>query len=239
MKAMILSAGLGTRLRPLTRSTPKALLLVANNPMIFYSLKLLKKYGLKEVVINLHHLGELIETELGDGHQLGMKIHYSWEREILGTGGGIKEAAKFFQGESLVVVNSDVLMDISLTNLIRFHQKKKGIATMVVRPRDPDSGFSSIQMGRGERILGIEEAAKQGETMYTGVQIIEPALLSYLPNHGQSCIIRNGYLPALKGGEKVYGFRYEGYWNDLGTLDRYRHADQDLTSGRIRLSFLE
>ncbi|MBI2083164.1 MAG: nucleotidyltransferase family protein [Deltaproteobacteria bacterium] len=241
---MILSAGLGTRLRPLTLSTPKALLVVAQSPMILYSLKLLKASGLNEVVINLYHLGELVEKELGNGSQFGMKIRYSWEKEILGTGGGIKKAAEFFRGEPLIVINSDVLIDLPLKKVIQHHQRKKGIATMVVRTRDENSEFSPLEIGRGGRILSIgtaksEEGSGTKTMMYTGVQVIEPKLLAYLPDRGPSCIVRQGYLPALAAGEKVYSYPYEGYWNDLGTMDRYRQAENDLSTRRVKLSFLE
>ncbi len=239
MKGMILSAGLGTRLRPLTLATPKALLMVRERPLIDYSLRLLQKYGIQEVVINLHYLGKLIERELGDGKKYRLKIHYSWEKEILGTGGGIKKAASFFKGEPLIVLNSDILIDVDLRKLVRFHQKKRGLATMVIRPREPNSGFSQIQIGKGDRIISIQEAASGGDWMYTGVQVIEPRLLDYLPRSKASCIIRQGYRPALAAGEKVFAFRYDGYWNDIGTMDRYRQVERDLTSEKVTLSFLE
>lgn len=237
MKAILLSAGLGTRLRPLTLSTPKALLIVADIPMIVYSLKLLKRHGLTEAAINLHHLGALIEKELGNGKRFGMTLHYSHEKEILGTGGGVRRASGFFPGEPLVIVNSDTLIDVDLKRLIRFHRRNRGIATMVIRPREPDSGFSAIRLGKKDRIIEIAEAAANGEFMYTGVQVVEPRLFDFLPA-GSSCIIQQGYRPALAAGEKVFGFRYDGYWNDLGTMERYRQADQDLTSGKVKLSFL-
>lgn len=207
--------------------------------MIYYSLMILKKFGFQEIVINLHHLGELIEKELGSGRKFGMKIYYSWEEEILGTGGGIRQAARFFPHEPLLIVNSDVLIDVRLNRLVRFHKKKKGVASMVIRPRDPESGFSAIRVGSSDRILGIEEAARSGESMYTGVQVIEPPLLAYLPPAKASCVIQDGYAPALAAGEPIFAYRYNGYWNDLGTLERYRQADNDLTSGRTRLSFLK
>ncbi len=241
MKAMILSAGLGTRLRPLTLSTPKALLLVANRPMIHYSLLLLKASGIEEVTINLHHLGELMQKELGDGKRFGIRIRYSREDEILGTGGGIKKVSQQFPGEPLLVINSDVLIDLSLKKVIQHHQRKKGIATMVVRRRDPGSEFSPVEVGKGGRIVSIGKEVPHPSSlvMYTGVQVIEPKLLAYLPDLGPSCIIRQGYIPALAAGEKIYSHPYDGYWNDLGTMERYRQAEQDLASGRIVLPFLK
>jgi NDP-sugar pyrophosphorylase family protein len=228
MKAMILAAGLGTRLRPLTEHTPKALLLVNGQPLIAYSLNLLKKHGITEVLINLHHLGDLIEKELGDGKKYGMKIAYSWERQVLGTGGGIKKGEPFFEGKTFLVLNSDILIDAPLQALVRFHKKKKGIATMVVRGREADSPYSAVELGRGDRILSIGAPPTGNSCLYTGVQALEPALLRFLPENAESCIIRQGYLPALAAGKKIFGYRYNGYWNDLGTLERYRQAEADL-----------
>lgn len=243
-KAMILAAGLGTRLRPLTNNTPKALILVNGRPLIDYSLLLLKKHGVEEVVINLHHLGDLIQKEIGDGSRFGMKVHYSWEPEILGTGGGVRKAGAYLQDAPFLVMNSDVLIDVDLNRLLREHKRRKGLATMVLKPRDPDSSFTPVWTSRPGRITGIgDEQKPTGKTgsaplTFTGIQVIDPRFLDYLPIHGESCIIRQGYLPALAAGEKIYGHLYEGYWNDLGTLDRYRQAEQELKSGNIELSFL-
>ncbi len=224
---MILAAGLGTRLRPLTEHTPKALLLVNGQPLIVYSLNLLKKYGITEVLINLHHLGDLIKQELGEGKKFGMKISYSWEPRVLGTGGGIKKGEAFFEGQTFLALNSDILIDVDLKSLIKFHKKKKGIATMVVRPRETDSPYSALELGRGERILAIGAPPSETSVMYTGIQVLEPNLLHFLPANRESCIIREGYLPALTAGKKIFGFPYNGYWNDLGTLERYRQAEAD------------
>ncbi len=246
MRAMILAAGLGTRLQPLTNHTPKALLLVHGEPLITYGLRLLKKHRFTQVLINLHHLGELLEKELGDGSRFGMEISYSWEEKILGTGGGIKKVADFFRNEPVVVLNSDVLIDLDLPKLVRFHKKKRGLATMVVREREPDSPYTPIWVGRGDRILNIGDPKikKKGSRsvphmgMYTGVQILEPKFLNYLPADQEACLIRNGYQPALASGEKIFAYPYSGYWNDLGTFERLRQAEAELASGRPKLSFL-
>ena len=240
MKAMILAAGLGTRLRPLTNTTPKALILVNGRPLIVYSLKLLKKHGITEVLINLHHLGELIQKELGDGRKFGMKISYSWEPKVMGTGGGVKKGEPFFEGKTFLVLNSDILIDVNFKNLVNFHRRKKGLATMVVRPREKDSPHTPIVVGRGGKILGIGNGEPdEGKNMiYTGAQVLEPHFLRYLPENQESCIIRQGYQPAIVAGEKIFGFPYEGYWNDLGTLESYRQAEHDLIQGRVKLSFV-
>ncbi|HEX5038212.1 MAG TPA: nucleotidyltransferase family protein [bacterium] len=242
MRAMLLAAGLGTRLRPLTEKTPKALLLVGGRPLIYYSLKLLQKHGIKEVVINLHYLGELIQQELGGGAKFGLHIHYSWEPRILGTGGGVKKASRYFDEKSFLVLNSDVLIDLDLKALHRFHKSKKAAATMAVREQSKETQFTPVWVGRNDRIVGIggEAPEKPGirPMMYTGVQYLEPSFIERLPDDHEACMIREGYQPAIADGQKIAGFPYSGYWNDLGTLDRLRQAEEDLRSGRIKLSFL-
>lgn len=243
VKAMVLAAGLGTRLRPLTEKTPKALLMVDGRPLIYYSLKLLQKHGIRDVVINLHYLGDLIQKELGDGSKFDLQIHYSWEPKILGTGGGIKKASHYFDGEGFVVLNSDVLIDLDLKALHRSHKKSKSIATMVVRDRGDDSQFTPVWLGRSDRVVGIGGKPAQKSPlrplMYTGVQYLEPAFLDFLPEDREACLIREGYQPAIAAKKRVGGYLYDGYWNDLGTLDRYRQAERDLKSGKIELSYLK
>ncbi len=235
-KAMILAAGLGTRLRPLTNATPKALLLVGGEPLIFYGIRLLKRHGVREVLINLHHLGDLIEKEVGDGSRFGLKVSYSWEPTILGTGGGVRKVAGFFKAP-FFVLNSDILIECDLKALFRFHKKKRGIATMVLRMRDEGSPFTQVQVGRSDRIIGFgEQDTLKKSGIFTGVQILDPKILAYLPPEGEACLIRQGYQPAIEAGEKVFGLFTEGYWNDLGTLERYRQAEQDIASGKIRLT---
>ena len=123
MKAMVLAAGQGTRLHPLTEHTPKALVPVAGRPMIEYSLLLLRRYGIRDIIINLHHLGDQIENYLGDGKQLGLQITYSKEPELLDTGGGLLKAKPFLQDGTFIVINTDVLIDLSLSDLLAFHEK--------------------------------------------------------------------------------------------------------------------
>ena len=145
MKAMVLAAGQGTRLHPLTEHTPKALVPVAGRPMIDYSLLLLKRYGIRDIMINLHHLGDQIESYLGDGKQLGLQITYSKEPELLDTGGGLLKAKPFFQDGTFIVINTDVLIDLSLSDLLAFHEAK---------PSRCNLGFAAGSVGRSIRLHG-------------------------------------------------------------------------------------
>ncbi len=232
MQAIILAAGLGTRLRPLTETMPKALIPVGGKPLIYHSLSLLKKNGIQDVVINLHYLGDMIEKDLGDGSRFGLRLRYSWEEKILGTGGGIRQAATFFPGKPVFVLNSDILIDVDLKALREFHETKNAVATMVVRPLDLSAldAPTAISLSPEGRILSIGqtrdiEGARR--VHFTGVQILEPRFLKNLPE-GESCIIQNGYQTALVKNEEIGGFLYEGYWNDLGTYRNYTQAEEDL-----------
>ena len=233
---MILAAGRGARLRPLTDMTPKPLIPLNHQPLISYSLRLLQKHGIQDVLINLHYLGDLIEKELGDGKKFGMNIRYSWEPEVLGTGGGVKKAQAFFAGQPSLILNSDILIDLDLDDFFRYHRKKKGLATMALRPREAGSSYSSVVLDEDNRILKIETDAspRSGASfMYTGVQLLEPGFFDYLPANRAACLIREGYQPALANQEKIFGYVYQGYWNDVGTFESYRQAENDLASVQV------
>ncbi|MBI2092402.1 MAG: nucleotidyltransferase family protein [Deltaproteobacteria bacterium] len=177
-RAMILAAGLGTRLRPLTHKTPKPLLPVNGRPMIDFSLARVKKAGITNVIINLHYLGGQIKKYVGSGRRYGLKIRYLHEPKILGTGGGIKNAERFLNGGPFVVINSDTLIDIDLKKVIC------------------------------------------GKYMFCGVQILEPIIFKFLKK--PSCLIESGYKKLLRARLPVYTFVHKGYWNDIGTLQRYK-----------------
>ncbi|HEY6085824.1 MAG TPA: nucleotidyltransferase family protein, partial [Nitrospira sp.] len=138
MKAMILAAGLGTRLRPLTNTMPKPLLPVAGTPLIVWNLLLLKRHGFRDVIVNLHHLGPMIEQAVGNGAKYGLRIWYSQEPVILGTGGGIKQAEPNFSGEPVLILNGDTLVEIDLEALCAFHEQHRAMATLVLRC-DPEA----------------------------------------------------------------------------------------------------
>lgn len=213
-RAMILAAGLGTRLRPLTYKTPKPLLPVKGKPLIDYNLKLLAKAGIKDVIINLHHLGGQIKKHVRCGCKYGLKVCYSHERGILGTGGGVKKAEKYLKGSPFIVINSDVLIDIDLKKVIARHFKKRGAALMVVRKLK--KGYTPVDIGGDGRLKGFG----RGTYMFTGVQILEPVIFKFLKK--PSCLIESGYKKLLKAGISVYTYIYKGCWSDVGQIEIYR-----------------
>ncbi|RPH81484.1 MAG: NDP-sugar synthase [Nitrospiraceae bacterium] len=240
MKAMILAAGLGTRLRPLTNTIPKPLLPIAGTPLIVWNLLLLKRHGFHDVVINLHHLGSKIEQALGNGSRYGLRIIYSHEPVILGTGGGLKQAEPHFSGESVLVLNGDTLVDLDLGALCLFHQQRAAIATLVLR-KDPEATrWGLVEMESDNRIVRITGRGRADQVpteprMFAGIHVLQPRLLRDVPKDSESSII-DPYVAAIQQGETVLGYDCEGYWSDIGTPERYVQAEEDASAGRITLA---
>jgi NDP-sugar pyrophosphorylase family protein len=239
MKAMLLAAGLGTRLRPLTHAIPKPLLPVGGTPLIVWNLMLLKRHGFHEVVINLHHLGPMIEQTVGTGEKFGLRITYSREPMILGTGGGIKQAEPYFCGEPVLVLNGDTLFELDLEALCAFHLTHNAAATLVLR-EDPDAArWGLVEVGADDRIVritgkGLSSSVPSVPRMFAGIHILSPKLLRDVPKGVASSII-DPYVAAIERGEAVLGYDLRGYWSDIGTAERYAQAEHDVRAGRIRL----
>lgn len=229
-KAMILAAGLGERLRPLTLTTPKPLIPVSTHLLIEYNIYLLKKFGVKEIMINLHHLADKIEGALGNGKAYGLKFQYNFEPEILGTGGGIKDVENFFEGKPFIVMNGDVLLDVNLEKLWERHQSSHSLATLAISPVERKDVKRLVYMDTQNRVLDISETAPAQASqagVFTGLQIVEPAVLKVLPTGTKSCIVENAYIPLIEKGEKIFGYVCEAYFRDLGTPERYESVKKE------------
>lgn len=228
---MLLAAGLGTRLRPLTLSTPKPLLPLDGTLLIDHQLGYLRAAGVRRAVINLHHLGAKIRDHVGDGSRFGIEVRYSEEPEILGTGGGIKKAEAFLGEGSFLALNADALIDADIAAVVRRHEETKAAATMVVRPLGHGDGYTPVDIGPDSFVRGFGT----GRHFYTGLQILGREMLDILPPAGQNaCLIQDGYEALLAKGERVSSFVHEGYFNDLGTPERYEQAKRDIAAGRFR-----
>ncbi|HTN73127.1 MAG TPA: NDP-sugar synthase [Methylomirabilota bacterium] len=248
MKAMVFAAGRGLRLGSLTETTPKALVPVAGRPMIEYPLLLLRHYGIHEIIVNLHHLGEQIEAYLGDGAKLGLNIRYSKEPELLDTGGGLLKAKPFLEGGTFIVINTDVLIDLSLAELIAFHKKNSATATLVLRPDELADQYGSMEIDSESRIYRFLQAKRENtlavsgtKLMFTGVQVLEPAVFNYMKIDGaplRFSTTKDIYPRMLLKEESVYGFRFDGLWRDLGTANRIKEAEEALAHRTARLHYL-
>lgn len=241
MKAMILAAGLGTRLRPLTATIPKPLLPVNGTPLIVWNLLLLRAGGIQDVMINVHYLGSMIEETLGDGSHWDMQISYSHESELLGTGGGLKAVEAFFEGEPFLVINGDTLIDLKVSTLLDFHGEQGGVATLVLRDDPQAEQWGAVESDAQDRILRINGRgfAKGSPVvaqtrMFAGMHVLHPSLLREAPIETPFSII-DSYTDALAAGSRLLGFVHAGYWSDIGTVERYTQAEADVSAGLLSL----
>jgi NDP-sugar pyrophosphorylase family protein len=242
-KAMVLAAGLGTRLAPLTDSVPKALLEIGGRPMIEYPLRMLAAAGVEEAIVNLHHLGECIRAALGDGARYGLRIHYSPEDPILDTGGAIARARPLLGDEPFVIANCDALLDPDLEALWRLHEGRGALATLVVRADPQAERHGALDLdstGLVRRFLGkpaLSEVegpesvdAPLERRMFCGVHVLSPEIFAHLPAVRVFSITRDFYAPLVIRGAPLYGFDYRGYWRDLGTPDSLSAARSDVAA---------
>jgi NDP-sugar pyrophosphorylase family protein len=245
MRAMILAAGLGTRLRPLTNTVPKALVPVAGRPLIEYNLLLLKAYGIEDVVINLHHLGNKIREALGDGSAYGLHITYSPEDPILESGGGIKNAQPFLDGKTFIVVNCDTIVDVDLHALLAAHRQTRSVATLVLRSDSEAASYGLLETdahGRLRRIRGepsdIAVTEPLSQYMFTGCQVLEPRVFDFMPEVKPFSTTRETYVAMLRANEPLSGFIHTGTWMTVDDAEAMTHATQAIVSGQVRLSYL-
>lgn len=227
MKAMLLAAGRGERLSPITRVLPKPLLPVLGRPLAPWVLTQLAAEGIDEAVINLHHLPQSLREALGDGSSLGLRsLRYSLEpRELLGTGGGVLHAASFLRGSGPILVrNSDFLSDISITDLAAFHARSGRAATLVLAPHR--AGYTRVRTDAdgGVRSFGGDAG---GDFLFTGCQIIEESLLDRLPVDRPSDLVRDLYVDLARE-QGIAAFIHRGFWWEFGTPDQYLEGSRTL-----------
>ncbi len=247
-RAMILAAGLGTRLGDLSSKRPKPMLPLCGVPLCRWSVLWLRAQGIREIVVNLHHLGEQIEEELGDGSALGVAIAYSREEpEILGTGGGVRRARALLDdgsGAPIVIVNGKILVDLSLGAVLDHHRAQRAEATMVLRPDPEAERWGSLRVDAGGQVVGflgeVRPGSEPGEPlMFTGVQVIEPRFIDRIPAEGAPCIVRTAYRELFREGGSYAGFVTRRYWWEHSNLDRYLAGLRNVLDGAAELAHAE
>jgi len=225
MKAMILAAGLGTRLRPLTLKRPKALMPVGNRPMIDRVIEYLKRYNTDEIIVNAHHHQEQLVAHLDKGRPFGLNIRVKVEPEILGTGGGIKNTEGFWDDEPFVVINGDILTDIDLIRAYEAHQRAGNLVTLILHDY---ASFNQVRINKELDILDIAPEASPGRLAFTGIHIIDPEILSYIPKDRFYNII-DCYQKLIREGSPIRAhISKEHYWRDVGTIESYLFANKEV-----------
>ena len=225
MKAMILAAGLGTRLKPLTDKKPKALIPVLNKPIVARVIDYLKMHGVSRIVVNAHHQQQQIVDYMDGGRPFGLEIEVLVEPEILGTGGGIKNASALLDNETFIVINCDILTNINLAQAYRDHKKSGTLATLIVHECEP---LNRVQMGKSHLITDIARKNIPGRMAFTGLHVMEPELLSHIPE-GKFSDIVDCYRRLIPLGMSFNAFLSEGhYWKDIGSVPSYIRANKEL-----------
>lgn len=237
-RAMVLAAGRGTRLAPLTDTTPKPLVPVAGRPLLEYILDFLRAGGISDVVINLHHLGQRIADHVGDGGRFGLRVRYSWEEEILDTGGGIKHAASLLAGEPFVVVNGDSLLEFKLQDVIERHEARGALATMVVR-EDPTGRYPAIELDaedRVRRVAGRPATASAGlrPFMFPGLHVFASEIFSWMGGDDVFSVTASTYPTMLAADAPVYGFVTHARWITIDTASTLADAERELRTAPFR-----
>jgi mannose-1-phosphate guanylyltransferase/phosphomannomutase len=239
MKAFVMAAGAGTRLRPLTYAIPKPMVPVVNKPVLEHTLENLKRHGIYQVAMNLHHYPQIIRDYFGNGDLLGMRILYSYEKELMGTAGGVKKMEKFFDS-TFVIMSGDGLTDIDLTKAIRYHKKKKALATMVLKPIDVKFEYGVTLTDKNGKIKKFIEKPKWSDvfanTVNTGIYIFEPEVFKYIPANTFYDFGLQFWPDLLKQKKAIFGYLMQEYWTDVGNLTEYRRGVHDALDGQVRIT---
>ena len=230
MRAIVLSAGYGTRLWPLTEDRTKPAIPILGKPLVGYVAEYLAGYGIDEIVVNLHHRPESVRRALGDGSEFGVKLHYVEEPVILGTSGALDNTREFFERETFVSVNGKIITDIDLSAAFETHRKTNAIATLVLLPNTRRERFSVVETedGRIKAFRGMPVETDEDPLMFTGIQILEPRIFEYIPRGVFSHSTTDVYPQAIAKGETVAAHVASGKWRELSTLRRYLDISVEL-----------
>lgn len=232
MKAVILAGGKGTRLKPYTTVFPKPLMPIGDMPILEIIIRQLKSQGLKDIIITVGHLGELIMTFFGDGSKFGVNIKYSKEDEPLGTAGGlglIKGELK----ETFLMLNGDTLTTLNFSDLINYHQRNGAITTIALKKRESYIDFGIVELGTDNTLKGYTEKPTITHLVSMGVYVFEPRVLEYIkPN--KKLDFPDLIKTLILNGETVKGYIFEDYWLDIGRPDDYEKATKDFEKMKDR-----
>lgn len=242
MKAMILGAGIGSRLDPLTRSLPKPIVPIVGKPVMGHLIDLLRQHGFQDIMVNVQYLGHKIEQEIGDGSAYGVRVHYSREDKLWGDAGGVKRVESFFRDggdDTFLVIGGDDLTDTDIGAIVRAHRERGAMATIGVTPVEDPSEFGVAVTDDAGWITHFQEKPTRAEARSllanTGIYVFDVAVLDRIPAdtfYGFGKDVLPGLLDA---GEKVLAVPSSAYWKDVGNLGIYRQAQRDCIDGRVRI----
>jgi mannose-1-phosphate guanylyltransferase len=237
-QAVILAGGQGTRLRPLTLVRAKPVVPLLNRPFLAYQLALLRRHGVTDVILSCSYRVDDVEAALGNGHALGVGLRYVVEKEPLGTGGGVRNAADLTSGQ-VFVLNGDVLTDVDLTVMRRVHEARGSRTTIFLTPVDDPRAYGLVETDAGDRLLRFREKPGPAEAITTnminaGVYLLDAALLRRMPADRPVSIEREFFPALIDDGVPCFGWSRAAYWRDIGNPAAYRAAQIDLLHERVQ-----
>jgi NDP-sugar pyrophosphorylase family protein len=236
-KAMIMAAGLGTRLYPLTGLTAKPMVPILNRPVMEHILNLLARHGVREVAANLYHYPDEIRSRFGDGSRFGLALRYKQEKELLGTAGGVGTFREFFAGGTFVVVSGDALTDVDLSAFVAYHKSTGGLATLVVKRVSDPSLYGVVVHDEQQRVTGFQEKPARDDALSNlcncGIYAFEPGIFDFIPSGVFTDFARDVFPAMLAAGAGFHVWPLGSYWNDVGNIEQYRLGNFDALLGRV------
>ncbi len=245
MKAMVLAAGKGTRLFPLTGEIPKPMAPVVDTPILQHIFGLLARHGVTDAYVNIHYLADALLEAYGEESQIDeMKVHLIREENLTGTAGGVRHLAGAARAgdfsETFVVVSGDALTDVDIRDLVAFHKEKGALVTIGLRRIYDTSEFGVVELDEGYNIRGFQEKPDPEEAVSTlantGIYVFEPRVLEYIPENTFFDFAHDVFPRLLEAGERFVGYQESFYWSDIGTLEAYRQAQYDVLSGKVQVT---
>ena len=238
MKAVIMAGGEGTRLRPLTSNQPKPMMPVSNRPMMEHVVELLKRHGFDDIVVTVAFQANAIRTYFGNGSEFGVRMVYATEENPLGTAGSVRNAMDELQ-EPFLVISGDVLTDIDLAAVVDFHRERKGLATIALKAMENPLEFGIVITREDGTIERFLEKPSWGQvfsdTINTGIYVLEPEIFDHIEPGKPVDFSADVFPRLLDDGMPLFGYVAEGYWEDVGTLDAYIKAHQDVLDVQVVL----
>lgn len=237
MKAVVMAGGFGSRLYPLTVNCPKPMVPLINKPVLGHILDLLKRHQVSEVIITVQYLAHQIQEYFGDGRHLGMTIHYALEETPLGTAGSVKNAQAYLDNEPFLVISGDIVTDIDLSDMRRFHRQKGALATLALKPVADPREYGVVVTGSEGRIKQYLEKPDNGQiianTVNIGVYILDPSILDWMEPNLTYDFSYDIFPLLLTQNRPFFAHQSSDYWRDMGTLSSYMQAINDVLTGKV------
>lgn len=237
MQAIIIAGGQGTRLRPLTYDLPKPVVPIFGRPFLHYQIAWLRRHGVRDIILNLHHLAEVIEHQLGDGSQWDVRLRYVYETEPKGTAGAVALARPLLADAPVLVMNADVLSDLNLGRFLAFHRAREAVASIALTRVSDPTAYGLVVVDEGGRVSRFLEKPSADEaivdTINAGIYWLSPQALARIPNEGRYSFERGLFPELLADGAHLGGFLDRSYWLDIGTPANYVQAHIDMLDGRL------